>query len=108
MVNKFSSARKLAETNPNQMIAMCEELIKLYTNTNNNNLESAVRIGDVYALLVEYYHSINDMNNAYNIIKRMINNNIILGPYLDTNIIQNICNAMIIIIWFSSMVCILL
>merc|ERR1711933_37348 len=55
LVNRFTSARKLAESDPDQMISICEGLIA------ESNLESAIRVGDVYALLVEYYHSVNDM-----------------------------------------------
>merc|ERR1711991_803953 len=63
---------------------------------NNNELENSnsVRLGDVYALLVEYYYSKNKHTQAYNTIKRMKNNNIVLDPYLDTVMIKDICQKL--------------
>eukprot|EP01050_Picozoa_sp_SAG11_P019618 SAG11_NODE_3158_length_2643_cov_2.460299_4_plen_69_part_00 len=39
-------------------------------------------MGDVYALLVEYYHSQQNMQQAYMLIEKMRGRNIILSPYL--------------------------
>jgi len=93
LVNKFSSARKLAESNPTQMISICEELLK-QQDASNSDFEAAVRRGDVYALMVEYYFSVNDMSNAYNVIQRMVHSHIELGPYLDRTLIESVYEAL--------------
>merc|ERR1719295_1332482 len=87
LVNRFASARKLAESDPDQMIAICESLIK------DSNPEAGIRVGDVYALMVEYYHSISNHSEAYHVIERMKESDIILGPYLDQAMVDSIHQA---------------
>ena len=88
LVNRFASARKLAESDPAQMIAICEALIK------ESNPEAGIRVGDVYALMVEYYHSISNHSEAYHVMQRMKESGIILGPYLDHAMVEGIHQAL--------------
>jgi len=87
MVEKFVHARKLVKQDPEQMIKLCNSLL------DTPDVESGIRVGDVYALCVEYYHSTGDMNNAYSLIQRMREAKIILSPYLDREMIESIFRA---------------
>ena len=53
-----------------------------------------MRAGDVYALMVEYYYSKNNFEQAYNLTERMSEDGIVLGPYLDKSMLQQIYNEM--------------
>lgn len=93
-VTRFAAARKLAESDPSQMIAICEELIDAATTASTT---SAVRVGDVFALMVEYHHSVGDEAAALSVMQRMAANAIILGPYLDAAMIEEICAAAVMV-----------
>ena len=51
-------------------------------------VEDAVRVGDVFALLIEFYHSQGNMQQSYVLIEKMRDRNILLNPYLDADLIQ--------------------
>ena len=44
------------------------------------DVEAAVRVGDVFALLIEFYHSQGNMQQAYVLIEKMRERKIILNP----------------------------
>jgi hypothetical protein len=56
-------------------------------------VQNAIRVGDVFALLVEYYHSQRQYPQAYDIIGRMNRANIVLSPYLDAGMLKTIYQA---------------
>merc|ERR1712216_371051 len=87
LVEKFVHARKLVKQDPEQMIKLCNSLL------DTPDVESGIRVGDVYALMVEYYHATSDMNHAYQLIQRMRDSKIILSPYLDREMIESIFRA---------------
>lgn len=84
LVQRFVEARKCVKTNPDEMIKICYSLLDA------GDVESAIRIGDVYALLIEYFHSVSEFAKAYQVIERMRSANIILSPYLDQQMVQRI------------------
>lgn len=84
LVQRFAEARKLVKTAPDQMIAICHQLLDA------GDVESAIRVGDVYALLIEYFHSVADYSKAYAVIERMRGANIVLSPYLDKAMVEKI------------------
>lgn len=51
------------------------------------NIESAIRAGDVYAQMIEYFHEIKEFKSAFTLIQRMQDKGIILNPYLDQGIV---------------------
>ena len=55
-IEKFAAARK--KEGP-QMMAACEDLL------GNADSERGVRVGDIFALMVEYYYSQGDHLRAY-------------------------------------------
>lgn len=57
-------------------------------------VEHALRVGDVYALMVEWFYSQRQMEQAYNLIEKMVARSIVLAPYLDQEMIAAICASM--------------
>ena len=60
-------------------------------------LQTAIRVGDVFALLIEYFHSLRtreSMQQSYQLIQRMKERNIILAPYLDQSIVSSIYQSL--------------
>lgn len=77
MVDHFAGVRKLAKTDPEEMVSVCEQMLS------TPNVESAVRIGDIFAQLVEHYVEYQDHASAYRTVERMRQRGIVLSPYLD-------------------------
>jgi intraflagellar transport protein 140 len=80
-VEKFAGARK--KDGP-AMIAVLEELL------NNPDSERGVRVGDIFALMVEYHYSKLDYLQSFECIERMRERQIVLDPYLDKKMVQEI------------------
>jgi intraflagellar transport protein 140 len=87
LVEKFVSARKLVKTNAAEMVRLATSLL------DTPDVESAVRVGDVYAELIQYYMSVPNMQAAYALVQRMRQANIVLDPYLDRSIVESIHTA---------------
>ncbi len=47
------------------------------------NVEVAIRSGDIYAHVIEYFYDVQDFNNAFEYVKKMKEKGIIIAPYLD-------------------------
>jgi intraflagellar transport protein 140 len=88
LVEQFVQARQLVKTRPQEMVKICQRLL----DTPDVDRDSAIRVGDVFALLIEYYHSQQMFQDAYQIIQKMKNGNIILAPYLDAKMVEEIHN----------------
>ena len=84
LVQRFVEARKCVKSNPDEMIRICNAIL------DQGDVEAAIRVGDVYALLIEYFHSVADYSRAYAVIERMRAANIILSPYLDQGMVHKI------------------
>ena len=56
------------------MASLCFHLLE------QPEVEAAIRVGDVYALMVEWFHSQGQMDQAYNLIEKMQTRSIILSP----------------------------
>ena len=46
-------------------------------------MEEAIRLGDVFAQLIEYYFYKNNYQDAYKYLEKMKKKKIIMTPYLD-------------------------
>jgi intraflagellar transport protein 140 len=84
LVQRFVEARKCVKTQPEEMVRLCNQIL------DSGDVEAAIRVGDVYALLIEYFHSVAEYSRAYAVIERMRAANIILSPYLDQAMVQKI------------------
>ena len=52
--------------------------------------QASIRIGDVYALLVEFYYAQRNMEQAFRLIESMRQRGIVLAPFLDTDLISTV------------------
>ncbi|CAK9076435.1 unnamed protein product [Durusdinium trenchii] len=84
LVDQFANVRQMAKTEPDQMVATCEHMVEM------PEIESAVRIGDIFAQLVEYYGEMGDYHSAHRTVERMRQRNIVLTPYLDRSLLETI------------------
>eukprot|EP01059_Diplonema_ambulator_P004781 TRINITY_DN14515_c0_g1_i2.p1 TRINITY_DN14515_c0_g1~~TRINITY_DN14515_c0_g1_i2.p1 ORF type:complete len:1452 (+),score=600.81 TRINITY_DN14515_c0_g1_i2:52-4356(+) len=87
-VEQFVEARNIVKSDPGRMVEVCRELLEV------EDIEGAVRVGDVYALLVEFYTGRQEYEQAYQLIERMRDRNIILSYYLETQLVQAVYSAM--------------
>lgn len=86
-VEQLVTAHKMVTSNPQRMIELCKQLLE------QHHIENALRVGDVYALMVEWYHSQGQMQEAYALVESMRARGIIVSPYLDHEMIQDIHDA---------------
>ena len=70
------------------MVSMCHQLLE------QPDVEAAIRVGDVYALMVEWFYSQQQMEQAHNLVEKMRSRGIILSPYLDQEMVHAIYGAM--------------
>lgn len=87
LISKFVEARKMAKRDPSMMVNICQELLE------ESRVEEAIRIGDCLAMLVEFFHAAGKMKEAYGYMRQMTDRNILLHPYLDASIIDEVYKA---------------
>jgi intraflagellar transport protein 140 len=87
LISKFVEARKMAKRDPSLMVSICQELLE------EARVEEAIRIGDCLAMLVEFFHAAGKMREAYGYMKQMSDRNILLHPYIDASIIEEVYKA---------------
>jgi len=87
LVERFAEARRLAKTDADKMVQCCQELLQ------EEDIEAAVRVGDVYAQLVEHYITQQDNVKAHKVIEQMRQRQIILSPYLDKELVEQVYAA---------------
>jgi len=56
-------------------------------------VESAIRLGDCLAMLVEHYYKRRKFAESYRYMQIMQSRNIVLHPYIRDNIIEEVCKA---------------
>ena len=78
----------MVKTEPETMVSMCHELLE------QPDVEAAIRVGDVYALMIEWFYSQRQMEQAHTLVEKMRGRGIILSPYLDAEMVQAIYGAM--------------
>ena len=88
MVQVFVDAKAQVKSDPNEFVRMCQQLLDA------PRLEAAVQIGDVFAVLIEFYYSMQNFEQCYQLIERMRQKRIVLGPYLDQSMVDHIYRAM--------------
>ena len=57
------------------------------------SVQNSIRVGDVFALLIEFYYSQRQMQQAYELIENMRSRNIVLSPYLDQAMVNTVYEA---------------
>ena len=77
-IEKFVRARDaFSQGDTNTMVQICDSLI------NTPGVDEAIRLGDVFAQVIEFYNQNRDFQKAYTYIEKMRKKNIIITPYLD-------------------------
>lgn len=83
-MERFVLARKLVKTDTTQMVAVCVQLLE------QKDAETAIRVGDVYALLIYFYAQQKDWQKAREFLDGMAGRGIPLEPYIDAPLIKNV------------------
>jgi intraflagellar transport protein 140 len=52
MAEKFVAARSLITSQPQQALAVCNELLMTLPHDTSHDMDGGIRVGDVYALMV--------------------------------------------------------
>ena len=87
IIEKFVQAREaLAPASNDAATAMkiCDQLV------DTPGVEEAIRLGDVFAQMIEHYYEKRNMQEAYKYLEKMKKKNIIVTPYLDPQIVDEI------------------
>jgi intraflagellar transport protein 140 len=87
LIEKFVQARRASKKEPETMVAICEALL------HEPLLEDAVRSGDCFAMLIEYYHQKGKLREAYTYLQDMEERRIPIHPYIDAVVIDEIYKA---------------
>jgi pentatricopeptide repeat protein len=53
-------------------------------------MQASIRVGDVFALLIEFYYSHRNMEQAFRLIESMRQRGIVLSPFLDADLINTV------------------
>jgi intraflagellar transport protein 140 len=84
LVDRFVLARKLAKTDTAKMVEVCVQLLE------QRDAEPAIRVGDVFALLVYFNAQQKDWGKAHMYIEGMRARGIPVDPYIDAPLVNNI------------------
>mmetsp|Transcript_2350 Transcript_2350/g.4465 ORF Transcript_2350/g.4465 Transcript_2350/m.4465 type:complete len:216 (-) Transcript_2350:214-861(-) len=87
LVEQFVKARRLAKTQPLEMVELCTELLA------EPGVEAAVRVGDAFAMLVEHRHGQRDFRAAHELLRQMKQRRIVLNPYVEKDMVAEIYAA---------------
>ena len=87
LVNKFLKAKSLEQTDPEEMVRMLKNLIE-------KPIDYALRIGDVYAVLIKHYYKEKNNTDAYQLIQELIEKGQQPEYYIEKTMIDTICSAM--------------
>ena len=85
IIEKFVKAREALNSNDSAMaMSICDQLV------DTKGVEEAIRLGDVFAQLIEHYYYKKEFDNALKYLEKMKKKNIIVTPYLDAHIVEGI------------------
>lgn len=88
-VERFIELQKNVQTTDSQSFEKsCRELVR------DAQYSDAVRLGDIFALLVEHYYNLNDKSRAYSILIEMKEQKIELSYYLNHSMLRDIAQHM--------------
>jgi len=87
VVQQFVSARQLAKSDPQQMIDICVQL------TQDRRVEQVLRVGDVYAVLVEWSFMQRDMASAHRYLAEMEERGLDLESFVESKVVDSVYAA---------------
>lgn len=89
IIEKFVQAREtLNGGDADSAMQICDALV------DTPGVEEAIRLGDVFAQLIEHYFYKNNFEEAYKYLEKMKKKPIIVTPYLDPQIVEDIYRHM--------------
>ena len=62
----------------------------VYSSPRHQDQDTGIRVGDVFALMIEHWYEQRNAAQAYKLVEQMRSRNIILSPYLDQRMIEDI------------------
>ena len=84
-IERFVQARESLNSNDSATaMQICDQLV------DTPGVEEAIRLGDVFAQLIEHYFQKNSFQEAYKYLDKMKKKNIAVTPYLDGQIVDDI------------------
>jgi len=84
LVERFVAARRVVKMDPQAMVDTCNSLL------NEPDINDAIRVGDIFALMIEWFASQSDYGQAHQLIEKMHGRGIELAPYLDAELIDTV------------------
>jgi len=87
VVERFVYARKLISSDPDEAERMCKALIA------HPDANTSIRLGDIYAMLVEFHFNNGDVDQVHDLIERMKSARIPVKSYIDTAMLDRIAQA---------------
>jgi len=87
LVERYIHARKLIKKEPDEGERMCHSLLT------HPDVNTAVRMGDIFSLLIEFYFNNRDMDQAHQMIEKMKTRGIDLDAYLNRDMLQTIARS---------------
>lgn len=89
IIEKFVQAREALNSNDSETaMSICDQLV------NTPGVDEAIRLGDVFAQLIEHYFYKQNYQKAYEYLEKMKKRPIIVTPYLDPQIVEDIYSNM--------------
>mmetsp|Transcript_12565 Transcript_12565/g.18828 ORF Transcript_12565/g.18828 Transcript_12565/m.18828 type:complete len:863 (+) Transcript_12565:2-2590(+) len=88
LIADFVQARSLEKSNPDQMAILINNIL-----TQKRDLDAAIRVGDAFALLIEYKCKNKLFDDAYALVQDMRQRKIALHPYLEQDLLDQIHQA---------------
>ncbi|KAG6550540.1 hypothetical protein Mapa_007909 [Marchantia paleacea] len=92
-VEQFVQIRRMAKGEPAGLVQACSELLTQLTKSATST-QASVRIGDLHALLIEFYFNQGSMEQAFHVIEIMRARRIALGPFVDQSVLLSIYQAL--------------
>ncbi|KAL0037487.1 hypothetical protein WJX79_010742 [Trebouxia sp. C0005] len=95
-ITAFLQAQQLFGSDAASAVQMCNGLIVELSSddsTEGDVVDARVRIGDVYALLVEYWATHDGMQQAHQLLERMRITKVPSGPYIEANTVEAVYQA---------------
>ncbi|RHY88736.1 hypothetical protein DYB26_002578 [Aphanomyces astaci] len=84
VVDKFMTAKSLAKTDPNEMVALLQQILE------DADVDSAIRSGDAFALLVTHAYESDDVQHAVELINAMRQRNISVKAFINQKMLNEI------------------
>ena len=87
LITQFLHAKETEEENPTEAINTYTHLLSV------PDIEESVRQGDIYAQIIQHYLTRKMPKQAFLRLKEMNARGIVVGPYLERELIENVCHA---------------